>query len=92
MEKRHTYSSALSLVGSAVARLGLGLLALVLAKALAASLIRAVLAGLGRLAGVPTTCVKRVSKVTSERVHYSTQFLTEEGVSCSASPQAVGPL
>lgn len=79
MEKRHTYSSALSLVGSAVARLGLGLLALVLAKALAASLIRAVLAGLGRLAGVPTTCVKRVSKVTSERVHYSTQFLTEEG-------------
>ena len=81
LEKRHAYSSFLTLVGSSVARLGLGLLALVLAKTLAASFIRVVLVGLGRLAGIPTVCVKRVSTVTSERVHYSTQFITEEEVS-----------
>ena len=75
LEEVGQYSSPLSAVGCACARYLGGLVALVMAKIVAEKVSNVSLAMAAQVAGVTTVCIKRKSEVTSERVHYSSQFV-----------------
>ena len=69
------YSSVSSIVVCACVRYFLGLVILVLAKIAAEKIAKTLLGIAGQVAGVTTVCVKRKSEVSSNRVHFSSQFV-----------------
>ncbi len=85
IERSHTYASALHLVACCVCRFALGFTMVLAAKATVAMVTRYLLHWVCQLGGVPTVFEKRVSMVTSERVHYSTSFVVTEEVRADSS-------
>ena len=81
VERRHAYSSIGSLLMCCVVRFVLGFTALLASKAAVEYVTKTVLVYAGHLMGIPTTCVKRRSKVTSEHVHFSHSFVVLKEVS-----------
>ena len=81
IERKHTYVSTGSLLGCCIARFVLGFTALLVSKEVVHWVVRTLLRYAGQLVGIPTVCVKRRSKVTSEHVHFSSAFTVLEEVS-----------
>ena len=80
VERRHAYTS-IGLFLCCVVRFVLGFIALLASKEAVEYITKTVLVYAGQLVGIPTTCVKRRSKVTSEHVHFSHLFIVLEEVS-----------
>ena len=81
-EQRHVYSSTLSVLLCSALRYLLGLVTLVLMKNLAESVVRILLKVAAQVVGVATVCIKRKSEVSSERVHFSKEFVVLEEQVC----------
>lgn len=81
LERRYAYSSALTVAVCSVLRFLVGFALLLGLKMAVGGVSKAVLGYGGQLAGVPTVCMKRRSKVTSKVVHYSPAFQVMEEVS-----------
>ena len=81
VERRYAYTSISSLLLCCVVRFVLGFTALLASKEVVEYVTKTVLVYAGQLVGIPTTCVKRRSKVTSEHVHFSHLFIVLEEVS-----------
>lgn len=80
LEEVGQYRNLLTAVGCGFFRFLGGLVALVTTKALSEKMVKNLLQAAGHVAGVTTVCIKRKSEVSSERVHYSSQFvILEEG-------------
>ena len=75
LEEAGQYSSLLTAVGCGLLRFLVGLVALVMLKALAERGAKILLQAVAHVAGVTTVCIKRKSEVSSERVHYSAKFV-----------------
>ena len=81
-EQRHVYSSTLSILLCSALRYLLGLVTLVLMKNLAERVVRILLKVAAQVVGVATVCIKRKSEVSSERVHFSKEFVVLEEQVC----------
>ena len=82
LQETDKYSSVWSIVVCVFVRYFLGLMSLVVAKIVGEKMMKKLLMFVGQVAGVTTVCIKRKSEVSSERVHFSQQFIVLDNRTC----------